>query len=177
MAKLIKFEVKNFTKARLIGKEVIHSLSPNEQNPVPTLWDKMFEDGSFEFLKKLSDSKNNQDVVGWMGDYNPETKEFIYIAGVLAKSNTPVPEGYVYRDISDCQMGIAWIQGEEKNSDLYQSASELTAKARNESGYEYDSSAGNFEMEYYCYERFGLPLKRGEKEVILDYYSPCKKKI
>lgn len=176
MTKLIKFEVKNFTKARVIGKEVIHILSPDEQNPIPTLWDKMFKDGSFEFLKNLSDSENNQDLVGWMGDYNPATKEFIYIAGVLAKPSTSVPEGYAYRDIPDCQMGIAWIQGEEKNGDIYNNASELTAKAKNENGYEYDSSAGNFVMEYYSYERYGLPLKKGENEVILDYYSPCKKK-
>ncbi|KAA1181952.1 hypothetical protein PAENI_24740 [Paenibacillus sp. B2(2019)] len=29
-------------------------------------------------------------------------------------------------------------------------------------------------MEYYSYERFTIPLERGEKELIMDFYLPCK---
>ena len=45
-----------------------------------------------------------------------------------------------------------------------------------EQGYEYDGSRGLFEMEYQTFERFYVPLKRGEQPM-LDFYSPCKKKI
>ena len=121
-------------------------------------------------------STPDADLVGWIGDYDPVTQEFVYIAGVLTPPDVPVPEGYACRDIPDCEMSIVWIQGTH-GPDLYASTYDLASQARKENGYEYDGSAGGFEMEYYSYERFFAPVdERGEKVRILDYYSPCKKK-
>ena len=177
MSKLIKFEVQKFKAARVIGKPITGSVKPDWKNPIPATWDTMYKDGSFDFLMGLPNrSSEHPDPVGWMGDYNPESQEFIYIIGLLTAPGTAVPEGYVYRDIPDCQMAIAWIEGQQEGGDLYMKSSELSAKARDEAGYEYDYSAGDFEMEYYDAERFGAAMKRGEKLLVLDYYSPCKKR-
>lgn len=177
MGKLVKFEVKQFSAARVIGKQVIHGLKSGTKNPVPELWESMARDGILDYLKNMHERATQApDTVGWMGDFNPETREFVYLAGVLTKPGTPVPEGYAYRDIPDCEMSIGWMQGSDDNGDVYQGASECTAKARKEHGYEYDGSAGGFEMEYYSHARFYVPFEQGEKELIMDFYSPCRKR-
>ena len=33
------------------------------------------------------------DTIGWMGEYNQQTKEFVYIAGIFATPNATVPDG------------------------------------------------------------------------------------
>lgn len=176
MSKLIKFEVQKFPASRLIGKQVNLSLNPGSENLAPALWQTMWQDGSMEFLKNLPGrSTPDPDTVGWMGDYDPETNSFVYIAGVLAKEGYIVPDGFVYRDIPQCDMGIGWIQGREEGADLYAGAHNHVAEAMKESGYEYDSSSGDFEMEYYSYKRFAVPHYIGEKILIMDYYSPCRK--
>jgi hypothetical protein len=53
------------------------------------------------------------------------------------------------------------------------SASGHVAQACKQHGYEYDPSRGFFEMELYAYQRFQVPLDRGEQPT-LDFYSPCK---
>jgi hypothetical protein len=30
-------------------------------------------------------------------------------------------------------------------------------------------------MEYYSYEKFVVPIEKGEKVLVLGYYSPCKR--
>ena len=98
----------------------------------------------------------NLDTVGWQGDYKPGDKSYTYLAGVLFKPNSPVPEGYEYRDIDSCEFAVAWL--EETNTDdggnLFADASGNLGKARDERGYSYDSSHGFFEMEYYSEERY-----------------------
>lgn len=175
MSKLIRFEVVPFQASRVIGKQVIHTVKSGAPNPVPRLWEGMAADGSLDELKRLPErSTVGSDTVGWMGEYNPVTQEFVYLAGVLAEPGAPVPEGYTFRDIPDCTMSIGYIEGTEEEGDLYTGASELAARARHQHGYEYDHTAGDFEMEYYSYERFTVPLERGEKRLVLDYYSPCR---
>jgi predicted transcriptional regulator YdeE len=177
-SKLVKFEVKPFTKARVIGKSVIVKLDAGINDAsIQDLWEKMADDGSLDFLFDLPDRiTKDPDTVGWMGDFQPGDKEYTYLAGVLVKHNTPVPDGYAHRDIEDCEMAIGWVQeteGEE-GGDIHAQASDHIQKAMKENGYEYDGSKGFFEMEYCSYERFHGPEKRGDK-VVLDFYSPCKK--
>ena len=177
MSELINFEVKPFAAARVIGRQAICPLNEGEYNPVPTMWESMKQDGSLDFLKNLPDRATPEpDTVGWMGEYNPESNSFIYIAGVLTKPAASVPEGFVYRDLPECQMGIAWVQGTGENGDVYSGAHNHCAKAVQDNGYEYDYSAGGFEMEYYSHARFVVPFENGEILLIMDYYSPCKRK-
>ena len=176
MSKVINFEVRKFPATRLIGKQVIMSMSPGPENPAVDLWQSMWQDGCMELLKSLpSLSTEDPDVVGWMGDFNLEDNTLVYIAGVLAQKEALVPDGYIYRDLSECDMGIGWIQGREDGADLNAGAHDKFSLAMKENGYEFDYSAGAYEMEYYSYKRFGVPRYLGEKLLILDYYSPCKK--
>ena len=85
-------------------------------------------------------------------------------------------EGYVYRDIAACEIAYAWIQDTEgsEGGEMHANASGHINQAMAEHGYQYDGSNGFFEIEYYSEERFYKALERGEN-VILDFYSPCKK--
>jgi predicted transcriptional regulator YdeE len=176
--KLVNFSVKSFPKTRVIGKSVVQMLDVGIDDPVITdLWESMKQDGSLDFLINLPNRTTREaDSVGWMGDFQPGTDRFTYLAGVLVVPDTPVPEGYVYRDIPACEMAVAWLQGTEgpDGGDLFANASDNMGKAMQAHGYEFDGTNGLFEIEYYSYERFRVPEKRGEQP-LLDFYSPCKK--
>jgi len=175
MSTIFRFEVRRFPATRVIGKQVAHSARPGAPNPLPALWEAMERDGTLSFLRGLPEcSTPEPDAVGWMGEYDPETMGFTYLAGILTRPGTPVPEGYAHRDIPECLMGIGWIRGRDEGGDVYQGAHDHTARAMRESGYEYDGAAGGFEMEYYSHREFGVPLASGAKELVMGYYSPCR---
>ncbi len=176
MSKLIRFEVKRFPAVRLIGKKVKISLNPEGDKEAVKLWSSMWQDGSMDFLGNIPERLTEEkDTVGWIGDYDYQSSTCIYIAGVLTKAGTPVPTGYVSRDLPECLMSVGWIQGREEASDLYAGAHEQVIQAMKEYGYEYDNSTGGYEMQYYSFHRFGVPRYMGEKILVLDYYCPCKK--
>ncbi len=177
-SKLVHFTVQSFPKMRVIGKTVRVKEPAELDDPTITdLLQAMANDGSFDFLQTLPGQiAQTADTVGWMGDFQPGAVEYTYLAGVLFHPGTPVPEGFVARDIDACDMAVGWIQGTtgEEGGDMFASASGHVQRAVKEHGYEYDGSHGLFEMEYYSYDRFRLPQERGEQP-ILDFYSPCKK--
>lgn len=176
MSKFIKFEVKRFPATRLIGKLVRISLDPEKGQEAVNLWSSMWQDGSMEYLGSMPERLTKErDTVGWMGDFDLSGNTCEYIAGVLTKEGTTVPTGYVSRDLPECLMSIGWIQGREEDGDLYARAHDYVRQAMNEYGYEYDTAAGGYEMQYYSFQRFGVPRYVGEKILIMDYYSPCKK--
>jgi AraC family transcriptional regulator len=147
----------------------------NGENPVPAMVGEMYASGSMAFLVNLPERATaDPDTVGWMGDYDPESASFVYIAGVLARPDSPVPEGYDFRDIKPCQIAMTSIQGTDDN-DTCSGGHNHSAKAMAENGYEYDRSAGGFEIEYFPYQKFEVPLLKGEKNLVMDYWSPCKK--
>ncbi len=176
MSKLIKLEIKAFPATRVIGKHVACGVGEDAENPGPALWESMITDGTLEFLLNLPQrATQDPDAVGWMGEYDPASNTYTYIAGILAEPGAPVPAGFVYRDIPACQMAIGWIEGTDAGHDVYIGAHDHVAQALQARGYEYDSSAGGFEMEYHSQARFSIPLARGDELVVLDYYSPCRK--
>ncbi|WP_099469008.1 hypothetical protein [Konateibacter massiliensis] len=176
--KLVKFEVIQFSGARVIGKSINVKEPTTIDDPTITdLLEMMKNDGHNDFLLNLPDKYTlNLDTVGWQGDFQPGDCSYTYLSGVLFKPNTQVPDGYEYRDIAPCEMAIAWIQecDEDNGGDLFADASSTLAKARAEQGYQYDCSHGFFEMEYYSEKRFKINQNNG-KPVILDFYSPCQK--
>lgn len=166
----INFEVQNFKAVRFIGKEII----VGRENNVPQLWEKILNDGTNEFLQSLPERVSPLgDTIGWMGDYNPKTKEFVYIAGIFAKPNTVVPEGFSYRDIPDCLMGIGWIQG--NTSHLEKGAHTKTEKIMRENGYMPDYEVVGISMEYYSFENYASMKEDGKNIFTFGYYLPCKK--
>lgn len=176
MSKLIKFEVKKFPAVRLIGKAVQISLNAEGNAAAANLWGSMWQDGSMELLQNMTGRYTKEkDTVGWRGDYDTLSDTCSYIAGVLAIAGTPVPAGYVSKDLPECFMSIGWIQGLEEQGDLYAKANEHVMEQMKEYGYEIDKSAGDYQMEYYSFYRFGAPRYLGERVLIMDYYCPCKK--
>jgi predicted transcriptional regulator YdeE len=177
-AKLLKFEVINFPNVRLLGKSIIVPLDIGiNDHIIEDLWKIIKENGSLDYLLNMTNKLvEDKDYVGWMGNFNPGDKQYTYIAGVLFDSEIEVPKEYEYRDITNCEMAIGWLQGtsDDESGDIHVDGSSIISGAMKENGYEYDGKNGFFEMEYYSYERFQIPEKQG-KEVILDFYSPCKR--
>lgn len=166
----ITFEVQDFKATRFIGKEV----TVGKKNTVPDLWKKILSDGTNDFLQSLPQRLSPPgDTIGWMGDYNPQTKEFVYIAGIFTKPDTIVPDGYSYRDIPDCLMGIGWIQGSTSN--LEKGAHVKTEKLMKANGHIPDYSIVGISMEYYSYEKFGKIEEDGKNTFTFGYWLPCKK--
>jgi predicted transcriptional regulator YdeE len=166
----IFFEIQHFQELRFIGKEVI----VGKKNPVPQLWKKMLADGTNEYLQNLPNRISPiGDTIGWMGDYNHQTKEFTYIAGIFTKPNTVVPKGFSYREIPTCLMGIGWIQG--ITSDLYKGAHKKTENILRQNGYIPDYSVVGISMEYYSFEKYSKIKEDGNNLFTFGYFLPCKK--
>jgi hypothetical protein len=179
--KLVQFKVETFPKMRAIGKGVIliEGGMRMEDHLIEDLWTNMANDGSMDVLAQLPSRIGPQgDMVGWMGDFNPPDMHFTYLAGALFTADVEAPDGFIFRDIEAGEMAVSQLQGtaEAEGGDLHTDASSNTSQARDARGYEYDGSRGLYEMEYQSYERYYTPLERGEQP-ILDFYSPCKKKI
>lgn len=170
MVTKVSFEVQDFPAVRFIGKEV----RVGKKNPVPELWQTVLNDGTNELLQNLPERVSPKgDTSGWMGDYNPKTKEFVYIAGILARPDAIVPDGFAYRDIPECLMGIGWIQG--NTSHLEKGAHGKTEKMMRANGYAPDYSKVGISMEYYSFEKYANIKEDGINTFTIGYYLPCKK--
>lgn len=168
MVTKISFETQEFKAVRIIGKEV----TVGKKNPVPELWKQILKDGTNDYLQGLPYRVSPQgDTIGWMGNYNPMTKDFTYIAGIFAEPNAVVPDGFSYRDIPDCLMGVTWIEG--KTSHLEKGAHAKAEKVMRQSGYEPDYSVG-ISMEYYSFDKYANVLEDGKHPFTFGYLLPCK---
>jgi hypothetical protein len=98
---------------------------------------------------------------------------FVYIAGILARPGAIVPDGFAYRDIPDCLMGIGWILG--NTSHLEKGAHGKTEKIMKTNGYAPDYSAVGISMEYYSFEKYANIEEGGKNTFTFGYYLPCKK--
>ncbi|MNI26896.1 Bacterial transcription activator, effector binding domain [compost metagenome] len=166
----ISFEPQFFKAVRFIGKEV----TVGKKNPVPELWKKILNDGTHDFLQGLPERVSPPgDTIGWMGEYNPPTKEFTYIAGIFAEPDTVVPDGFSYRDIPDCLMGIGWIEG--KTSHLEKGAHTKTEKIMRQNGYMPDYSTVGISMEYYSFDKYANVKEDGNSTFTFGYFLPCQK--
>ncbi len=99
------FELFHLSKARVIGMEIRSGGSMG--NTAPVVWKKVFQNGAFDILKSLPQVLNNS-FYGWTCDHDAESDTFSYIVCVLTPAGTPVPEGFVYRDIPEtiCTKGL-----------------------------------------------------------------------
>lgn len=160
MEQTIRFEAVDFLPVRLIGLECVVAKGGNARKT----WKQFRTDGANEQLQAMPQRVSPQGhQIGWMGDFNAETNTFVEIPGVFMQPETPVPEGFGYRDIPHCLMGICHISGENAERGAHNKA----VKAMKAQGYEPDYSLG-FTMEYYA------PREDGKAD--FAYYLPCKKK-
>lgn len=178
--KLIEFNVALFPKLRVIGKGVVlveGAIQP-EDRQIEDLWARMAQDGSLALLAELPGHVGPPgDWVGWMGDFHPPDMHFTYVAGALFEPTVAAPADFLSREIEAGAMAISRLQqtADPDGGEMHSAASGLNSQSMVAHGYEYDGSRGLYEMEYQSYERFYLPLARGEQPV-LDFYSPCKPK-
>ena len=100
-----EFDVFHLPKARIIGKEVRNGGSLG--NTAPTLWTEMFESGAIDVLTALPHILNDS-LFGWTCEYAPDTDTFVYIVCALTPADTPVPDGFICRDIPEtlCAKGL-----------------------------------------------------------------------
>ena len=75
-----------------------------------------------------------------MGEYDPGTATFTYIAGVIMPENTEVPEGFDYRDLLPCSIGNGFINGGFE--DVFSRSHDITVEGIIKKGYKPDYSYG-----------------------------------
>ena len=81
---------------RIIGK---HMVCPEfGVAEAASLWADCVRDGSIRTLLRLP-NLIPRSLLGWTGDFNPEERQFSYIAGVMTRAGTPVPAGFAHRDL------------------------------------------------------------------------------
>ncbi|MHB9031699.1 MAG: hypothetical protein ACYC6L_01500 [Anaerolineae bacterium] len=176
-SKLVRFEIRFYPGARVIGKSaLVREPAQPGDTTIERLWAELARDGSLAILETLPGRITaDTDTAGWMGDWVPGAGSYTYLAGMLFIPGTPVPEGLAMREIQPGEMAagtLAETDGEE-GGELHGAASGIVGRARDAAGYTYDPSRGLFEMEVYTREHFYRALERGEK-VRIDFYSPCR---
>lgn len=162
MAVLGKMEFFNLPPVRMIGKEVIHE---EGGNPVPELWERCFKENTLNVLETLSPEMDY--YIGWMGDYNSDTGRFAYIAGCFMPASTPVPDGFQYRDLSACMVGMGYING-NLELDVFPRLHDLTVGGIESNGYAPDYSQG------WSAEVYPRDLSFETTEGTVNYICPCK---
>ncbi len=167
MVKVINFQVKQLPQLWVVGKALKVDMTM-QQNPIPDFWGQCFKEGVFDVLENISDYHLDNSYVGWMGDWQNGDSKFTYLCGMLMKVNTPLPEGFIYREIAKCKVAISWIQGLE--AEVYAQALELSEKELEANGYQ--AKCFDWCMELYNCPRF--TQKNEDGEIILDYYLPLK---
>lgn len=91
-----EFEIFEMPASRLIGLETRNGGALG--NTAPALWDKTFTIGAMDALMALPQVLEDS-TFGWTCEYDPPTDTFIYIVCVLTPADTPVPEGFIYRNV------------------------------------------------------------------------------
>lgn len=84
-------------ESRVIGKEVI---VPQNENVVPDFWGKVIVSGDLDVIKGLPSIIEGA-TCGWTCDWVEETKSFSYLVSAICPKDTPVPVGFVYRDVPE----------------------------------------------------------------------------
>lgn len=164
MAVLGKIEFINLPACRIIG---IKTLNGGGENPVHALWEKCFSENTLSVLERLTPVVDYW--IGWMGEYDPETTKFTYIAGMLMPSATTVPEGFDYRDLQPCLVGNGYINGDFENGGVFMHSHELTVEGIMKNGYEPDYSNG------WSAEVYAKDLSFEAEEGTINYFCPCRK--
>ena len=131
MAKLEKIEFLDFGPCRVIGKAIRTAGMGEAVNPIPALWKRCFSDGSLERLfgmrAYLTDVRC---PIGFMDE--PGEQDLRYIVGLYMRPDTPVPEGYAFRDIPALRIARSTVCGQE--NEVYAEAHDKTIQAIEQNG-------------------------------------------
>ena len=91
--------------ARIIGLET--RSGGQLGNTAPALWEKAFSTGAMDTLLKLPSLVKDANF-GWTMEYDAASDTFVYMICMLTPGDTPVPEGFTFRDLpeTDCVLGL-----------------------------------------------------------------------
>lgn len=160
--KITNIYKENWPDAKLIGKRYTNE-DRDEQGTFAKYWQQCFKEGWFVTLKQcriIPDISKSS-----FGMMRVTSDGFEYWIGSLFDSDSVVPEGFEAVDIPAGEVGICWLQGNEKSGEIYsQEASDLAMEAFVEKGFQFSNSGWFFER--YDSQRFTEPDEDGN--VILD---------
>ena len=91
--------------ARIIGCETRSGGALG--NTAPALWQKTFSSDAMDALMNLPSLVEAANF-GWTMEYDSATDTFVYMVCVLTPADTPVPDGFSFRDLpeTDCAVGL-----------------------------------------------------------------------
>lgn len=140
-----EFEILFIPKSRIIGKEA--RCGGALGNTAPALAERTINSIDWVTLKKLPHVMDYG--CGWTCDYDASTDTFSYIVGFITPADTPVPEGFVYRDVAQtlCAKGLF---GEDVNK---------TVERATEAGYITNWQSSPWNTEFYIDEEEQSPPK------------------
>lgn len=175
MASIVKIDYEEDSEALLIGVS-----SRRYGVAGRALWDMFFSEG---FDKKLFELNALQRAdmddyigVGYMSDFSDENAlGNEYIVGRYFSLNTPVPEGMTAKIIRKGTVAKARIKG-ANFEDILNSAYVLMEDMVKKNGYVLDYENFYWTEVYTC-SRFCEPLEQGAREIICDWYMPCRKQV
>ncbi len=99
------FEVYYLPASRIIGMEARSGGSLG--NTAPALWDSVIAKGADQVLASLP-ALIPESLFGWTCEHDPATDTFVYMVCALTPADTPVPEGFSFRDWPEtlCAKGL-----------------------------------------------------------------------
>ena len=162
MAEIKRVYRENLPALRLIGKRY----TDVDRGPLGGFglkWDEWFQKRYFLDFLPLTPIEGYENVpVGCMRYHDG----FEYWTGMFFPVGTPVPEGYLYVDIPEGEIGSCWLYGRTSNGELYgEYIHRLCVDQLLEAGW--DPAEASWFFERYVESRFVKPDANGK--VILDY--------
>jgi hypothetical protein len=99
------FEIFLLPPSIVIGKEI--SVPCHGKKPISphTFWKNTIPTEDWKNAKRLPHVIKNTSC-GWTCDYVPQTDSFTYIISIVAPAGTPVPSGFIYRNVPQTTVAV-----------------------------------------------------------------------
>ena len=163
-AQIIKMYKEHFSTARLIGKR--YTDGDRVDGIFAEKWGQWFQNKWFHKILGDSLSVMPDDFGSYLGFMRVIEGEFEYWIGTAFPPDTPVPDGFEYIDLGECDVATYWIYGNEQSGELFDpDVHERCLAQLAENGYTPKENA--WCMERYTCPRYTEPDEKGN--VILDY--------
>ncbi len=160
MRRIVKVYRESLPRLRFIGKRYTDKDAAGHPAGFASKWVEWFENGWFAPLEALPHIPRDGDA--YVALMRKTGDGFGYSIGMFCEADTPVPAGYTYQDLDASDVGVVWIQGNERNGEIYVYGDEEMDALRANNLF----PAGTWYAKRYVCPRFTRPDENGE--VILD---------
>ncbi len=86
---------------RLIGKTMRHT-NGTDVTPIPLFWNEYYT-RYHDLARALPQMIRT--TLAWIGEYDPITQQYTYMICVICPAQTPVPDGFEFRDVPAMLLG------------------------------------------------------------------------